>query len=72
MKNKSYVADFETTTRENDCRVWAWGICEVGNKENIFIGTQIDKFFDWCKSQPDNPKVYFHNLKFDAQFLFHW
>lgn len=72
MKNKSYVADFETTTKEKDCRVWAWGICEVGNKDNIQIGTTIDGFFEWCKSQPDNPKVFFHNLKFDAQFLLHW
>ncbi len=72
MKVKSYVADFETTTKQDDCRVWAWGVCEVGNKENIFIGTTIDGFFEWCKSQPDNPKIYFHNLKFDAQFLIHW
>jgi hypothetical protein len=24
-----YTADFETTTDENDCRVWAYGVCEV-------------------------------------------
>lgn len=69
---KSYVADFETTTLEDNCHVWAWAVCEVGNKENITIGTTIDGFMDWCKKQKDNPKIYFHNLKFDSQFLIYW
>lgn len=69
---KYYVADFETTTREEDCRVWAYGICEVGNIENITIGTSIDEFMLWCKSQEKNPTVFFHNLKFDGQFIVQW
>ena len=69
---KYYVADFETTTREEDCRVWAYAICEVGNKENITIGTTIGEFMDWCKTQKENPKVFFHNLKFDSQFIITW
>ena len=31
----SFVADFETTTNINDCRVWAYAICEIGNKDNV-------------------------------------
>ena len=69
---KYYVADFETTTKEDDCRVWAFAICEVGNIENITIGTTLNEFMDWCKSQKDNPKVFFHNLKFDVQFIIQW
>lgn len=69
---KSYVADFETTTIEDDCRVWAYAVCEAGNTENINIGVTIDEFMSWCKSQKDNPKVYFHNLKFDGQFILYW
>lgn len=30
-----YTADFETTTDPNDCRVWAYGICEIGNTDNF-------------------------------------
>lgn len=69
---KSYVADFETTTREEDCRVWAYAICEVGNIDNVTIGTNINEFMMWCESQKENVKVYFHNLKFDAQFIITW
>lgn len=69
---KSYVADFETTTRAEDCRVWAYAVCEVGNTENISIGVTIDDFMLWCKNSKENPKVYFHNLKFDGQFILYW
>lgn len=30
---KRFTADFETTTDPKDCRVWAWGVCEVGNED---------------------------------------
>jgi hypothetical protein len=69
---KSFVADFETTTNPDNCHVWAYAICEVGNKEEVIIGTNIHDFMMWCKKQPDNVKVYFHNLKFDGQFILHW
>lgn len=69
---KTYVADFETTTREEDCHVWAYAICDIGNIDDVVIGTSIDDFMMWCKQHKDNPKVYFHNLKFDLQFIFTW
>lgn len=69
---RQFVADFETTTNENDCRVWAFAICEIGNPDNIIIGTTIDEFMDWCAKQPDNPRVFFHNLKFDSSFIMYW
>ena len=67
-----YVADFETTTTENDCHVWAWAICEVGNTDNVWVGTDINEFMDWCRTSPENETIYFHNLKFDSQFLINW
>lgn len=67
-----YVADFETTTNPEDCRVWAYAICEVGNQDNIIIGTNIDDFMTWCREQKENHKVLFHNLKFDGQFIMQW
>lgn len=27
---RKFTADFETTVDENDCRVWAYAICEIG------------------------------------------
>lgn len=69
-KLKRYVADFETTTQEDDCHVWAYGTCEVGNTDNTTIGTRIDDFMEWCAKE--NKIVYFHNLKFDGEFIIHW
>ena len=68
----SFVADFETTTNINDCRVWAYAICEVGKKEDVIIGTTIDEFMKWCMDRKDNDTVFFHNLKFDSQFIMNW
>nr|DAF09942.1 MAG TPA: DNA polymerase B [Caudoviricetes sp.] len=67
---KRYVADFETTTQEENCHVWAYATCEIGNIDNTTVGTCIDDFMMWCAN--DNKIVYFHNLKFDGEFIIHW
>lgn len=69
---KSFVADFETTTDPENCYVWAYAICEVGNSDEVIIGTSIDDFMKWCKDSKENHKVFFHNLKFDGQFIMQW
>lgn len=69
---RSFVADFETTTTEKNCFVWAYAMCEVGYTDNIHYGTNINDFMSWCERQTDNIKVYFHNLKFDGQFILSW
>lgn len=67
---KKFSCDFETTTDPNDCRVWAWSACEIGNIENIIYGTSLDTFMEWL--QEETPVCYFHNLKFDGEFIVHW
>jgi hypothetical protein len=62
------TADFETTTDEQDCRVWAYGLCEIGNPVNFIYGNNIDDFLEYCKNS-NNATLYFHNLKFDGEFL---
>lgn len=69
---RSYVADFETTTTEKNCFVWAYGLCEIGYRDNIHYGNNIDDFMKWCERQRENVKIYFHNLKFDGQFILSW
>lgn len=66
------VADFETTTDANDCRVWAWGIVEIEHPEyeNVEIGTDIDSFIE--RIWKYNTVTYFHNLKFDGVFILNW
>ena len=62
-----FTADFETTTDKNDCRVWAWAVCEIGVIDNIVIGNSIESFFRTCE-ESGNLILYFHNLKFDGEF----
>lgn len=70
MAKKKYSCDFETTTKIDDCRVWAYGYMEIGNKENYRIGTSIDEFMEWAKDTCAN--LYFHNLRFDGEFIVNW
>lgn len=67
---KSFVADFETIVHPDHTRVWLWGYSEIGNVDNFRYGTTIESFFMWCKKS--NKEIYFHNLKFDGEFLFHY
>lgn len=69
---RNWVADFETTTDANNCYVWAYGICEVKNQDNVEIGTKLDDFMSWCQKLKSNDTIYFHNLKFDCQFIIAW
>lgn len=72
MKNKRFSCDFETVTwLENETYVWAWSSCEIGNENNIIFDNNIDSFFEFCKKQY-NPICYFHNLKFDGEFIIYW
>lgn len=62
------MADFETTTKVDDCRVWCYCICEIGNEDNIIIGKDISEFMKTLGTL-GNCEVYFHNLRFDGQFI---
>lgn len=66
---KTYTADFETTTELDDCRVWAWAICDVADTNNVIYGNSIETFFSVIAALPDC-KIYFHNLAFDISFMF--
>lgn len=69
---KKFTADFETATwLENETYVWAWATCEIGKNENLQIGTNIEDFFEYCKENM-NSIFYFHNLKFDGEFIIYY
>ena len=68
-----YVADFETTTQKDDCRVWAWGLFEIGSIGNFEYGNTIESFMDRMKELSKNKEtIYFHNLKFDGEFILYY
>ena len=69
---KKFTADFETAVwLEDETWVWAWATCEIGNEKNLTIGNNIDDFIEYCKNEK-NSIFYFHNLKFDGEFIIYW
>lgn len=69
---RKFACDFETTTNEDDCRVWAYALCEIGNVDNFKYGNSIDEFIRFCKNKKENYILYFHNLKFDGEYIFNY
>lgn len=64
---KRYMADFETVNDEEDCRVWAWALCRIGS-ESVEYGKDIESFMQYIFTLGEC-KIYFHNLKFDGEFI---
>ena len=69
---KNFTADFETTTQEEDCRVWAYALCEIGNVDNFIYGNNIEDFIKWCANKKENYQLWFHNVKFDGEYIFNY
>lgn len=78
-KKKNYIADFETeylTKKQIEdgaqTYVWAWSLreCETLEEQQ---GSDIDSFIAALQKIPYKQyNVWFHNLKFDFQFLLSW
>lgn len=64
-----WTADFETTTDVNDCRVWAYALCNIEDPSIFHYGKSIEEFFEYLENRQRNLKLWFHNLKFDSQFV---
>lgn len=69
---KKFAADFETCVwLYDETFVWAWAVCEIGNEENFIYGNSIESFMEFVESQ-NNSQYYFHNLKFDGEFILYY
>lgn len=62
-----YTADFETVNDPNDCRVWAWAILSINERE-YYTGTDIKSFMRQIEKLK-NAEIWFHNLRFDGSFI---
>ena len=71
---KKLVADFETTTDPNDCRVWASCMYDIEDKKIVHLSNNIDDFMEVLRVSSKSLilDVYFHNLKFDGEFILWW
>lgn len=67
QSRSTLVSDFETTTDKDDCRVWAWGVCNVWDASLVELGNSIESFIRRCTNE--NATIYFHNLAFDGMFI---
>jgi len=69
---KRFTADFETATWEKDeTWVWAWALCDIEEPSHVEVGNSIESFFERIKKEA-NPYIYFHNLKFDGEFILYY
>lgn len=68
----AYTADFETTTDEKDCRIWAYALCNIDDPTEFHYGTTFEEFMNFCANPIKNFTLYFHNLKFDGSFIISW
>ena len=66
---KRFSCDFETTTDPNDCRVWAYAVCDVRDTDFVVYGNSIEDFIEWCANPKENVTCYFHNLRFDGSYI---
>lgn len=68
---EEYMCDFETTTRADDCRVWAACAVSLEDGKTAHLSNTMASFMCWCK-KGKSKKLYFHNLKFDGEFIVSW
>lgn len=66
-----YMCDFETTTREDDCRVWAACAVDIMEGTVAHLSNNLDSFIEWA-STGKSKTLYFHNLRFDGEFILSW
>lgn len=69
IKRPIYSFDFETIVNEQETRVWLWGASNIYT-ESFYYGNDIYSFIERFKGL--DCVGYFHNIKFDIQFIFYW
>lgn len=69
-QRKILMADFETTVYEGQTstEVWAAAIVPLYT-EDVLIFHSIEEWFNYVFTIEGNPIIYFHNLKFDGEFI---
>lgn len=71
LKSLTIMADLETTVDPSDVRAWAVCAVDIDSLEVVHLGTSLDAFMEFLSSGK-NTKCYFHNLKFDGEFILYW
>lgn len=70
INSHRFTADFETVNDPDDTRVWSWGLCNVETL-HYQSGIDMESFMETVSDLGGN-EIYFHNLKFDGDFIIKW
>lgn len=75
ISTKWFVADFETTSynyylQNGYTKVWLWAMCD-SDANMVEIGENIEDFIKLLRKMYGKT-IYFHNLKFDGEFIISW
>lgn len=70
-KFRTAVCDFETTVYEGQeyTEVWAAAFVYLDDLDNQIVFNSIEHFFNFIFNEKGNLILYFHNLKFDGNFI---
>lgn len=68
LEKPTFVADFETITRNGVECVWLYDICNINTLKHE-IGASMEQFIDYIDNLEFSTRIYFHNLKFDGSFI---
>lgn len=68
LKRMTIMADFETTVDPDDVRAWAVCAVDIDTGDIVHLGQSLEGFMEWL-SKGKNTKCFFHNLRFDGEFL---
>lgn len=68
-----YTADFETNNSdkaiaEQKTNIWLWDVCDCVDYQHVH-GTTMESFIEYLLNFKESITIYFHNLKFDGDFL---
>lgn len=71
---KYYVADFETTVYDGQEDTEVWSACwdKLFTQDSIDMRGNIHEFIESLIQERENLIVYFHNLKFDGNFIIYY
>lgn len=71
-KNIIHIGDFETSTGNIDgsTNVYLWGFSTL-DKKHRYSGVNLSEFFE-CIKEHKVKRIYFHNLKWDGNFIVNW
>ena len=63
-----YVADFETTVRDDFACVWLSALINVDNTDEVYYQTSIEEFYE--KLYEINPDIVFLSISSSCQLTF--